>query len=399
MMRQFSTLVSRVLFSIVIGTVGCGAANKMAAAPPPSSISPVPLVITQQPQNATTPLGQAASFSVLVTANGTPSYQWSKNGATIPGATSSIYVTPAVTLGDSGSVFTVTVQDGGQSVTSQPATLAVGPRSPAAGDLRFQLVDSSYVANGTGNWSYQCCMEYPWGYTYNHAAGTPLRLGGGECTSTNQVCAWPYLVGPATSHSALNVGYLTDLPQNFNTDLQQRLNSASVVTSLDLESANDVFAISYLQYPGEAAFSYSHQSVALSNLIATVATDGAAHRVVTAVSFNDTTGNIEILSYAWAADASTLYDTSVQTTPYSGIGTAATILANAGYIITAFGGNANDGYILVGTRVHGDTLPRPIQVFPPTPASFSVVGYADVGQAFNTQYGNGSDYVTFLYEK
>jgi hypothetical protein len=37
---------------------------------------------------------------------------------------------------------------------------------------------------------------------------------------------------------------------------------------------------------------------------------------------------------------------------------AATILANDGYIISAFGGNDTDGFILIGTRVQGDSLPR-----------------------------------------
>ncbi|MHB8304341.1 MAG: hypothetical protein ACYDC6_16255 [Acidobacteriaceae bacterium] len=89
----------------------------------------------------------------------------------------------------------------------------------------------------------------------------------------------------------------------------------------------------------------------------------------------------------------------MMTASYNNIGPAATSLANAGYIITAFGGNPTDGYVLVGTRVRGDSMPRPILVFPPTPSSTSTVGYALVGQVFNTTYGNGSDYVTWLFEK
>ena len=42
--------------------------------------------------------------------------------------------------------------------------------------------------------------------------------------------------------------------------------------------------------------------------------------------------------------------------------TAATTLANDGYFISAFGGNDTDGYILVGMRVAGDTMPRPVIV-------------------------------------
>ena len=31
-----------------------------------------------------------------------------------------------------------------------------------------------------------------------------------------------------------------------------------------------------------------------------------------------------------------------------------------GYIITAFGGNGTDGFVLVGTRVKGNTAARPV---------------------------------------
>jgi hypothetical protein len=46
--------------------------------------------------------------------------------------------------------------------------------------------------------------------------------------------------------------------------------------------------------------------------------------------------------------------------PSNQIGATAAALGNDGYFISAFGGNDNDGYILVGMRVKGDTLPRPI---------------------------------------
>ncbi len=42
--------------------------------------------------------------------------------------------------------------------------------------------------------------------------------------------------------------------------------------------------------------------------------------------------------------------------------TTATTLAADGYFISAFGGNDADGYIIVGMRVKGDTLPRPMSI-------------------------------------
>jgi len=61
-----------------------------------------------------------------------------------------------------------------------------------------------------------------------------------------------------------------------------------------------------------------------------------------------------------------MYETQTTIVPPGGaVGThvlsAATNMASQGYIISAFGGNDTDGYILVGMRVQGDNLPRPIE--------------------------------------
>ena len=50
------------------------------------------------------------------------------------------------------------------------------------------------------------------------------------------------------------------------------------------------------------------------------------------------------------------------------VGPDAEQLANEGYFISAFGGNDQSGYAIVGMRVMGDTTPRPWQLvynFPP----------------------------------
>jgi hypothetical protein len=53
-------------------------------------------------------------------------YQWSKNGAAIGGATSSTYTTPAETSADNNAGFKVTVSNAAGSATSTAATLTVG---------------------------------------------------------------------------------------------------------------------------------------------------------------------------------------------------------------------------------------------------------------------------------
>src|SRR5437016_11435346 len=107
-----------VVFSVAgCGGYGSGSVNGGAIAP----------YINTQLANQTVSVGQTATFSVG--AAGTPplTYQWQKNGADIPGATSSSYTTPATTSADSGAVFRVVVSNTAGSVTSNSATLTVSP--------------------------------------------------------------------------------------------------------------------------------------------------------------------------------------------------------------------------------------------------------------------------------
>jgi hypothetical protein len=86
---------------------------------------PLPPLIITNPASLTVEVGQTATFSVTATGAGTLTYQWYKNGVAISGATSSSYTTPPAVLGDSGSVFTVTVSNANGTVTSLGATLTV----------------------------------------------------------------------------------------------------------------------------------------------------------------------------------------------------------------------------------------------------------------------------------
>ena len=86
-----------------------------------------PPIITRQPQSLTVPAGQQAVFCVIVQGLRPFTYQWFRNGALIPGATSDTLILPNVTLADHGAVFAVQVSNADGAVTSAPATLTVGP--------------------------------------------------------------------------------------------------------------------------------------------------------------------------------------------------------------------------------------------------------------------------------
>src|SRR5436309_12304438 len=134
---QFSFAIIGIL--VAFSLAGCsgygsGTVNGGAIAPD----------ISTQPANQTVSVGQTATFSVG--AAGTPplTYQWQKNGADIPGATSSSYTTPATTSADSGAMFRVVITNSAGSVTSNSATLTVstGPVASTVDVITYHYYNS-----------------------------------------------------------------------------------------------------------------------------------------------------------------------------------------------------------------------------------------------------------------
>jgi len=123
---QFMAVISN-----VAGTVTSNAATLTVTTPP---------LITVQPVNQSRVVGQTATFSVTATGTGPLAYQWQKNGATISGATSATYTTPATSSSDNGSQFNVTVTNSIGSVTSNTITLTVtAPGQLSAGSSSFSF--------------------------------------------------------------------------------------------------------------------------------------------------------------------------------------------------------------------------------------------------------------------
>jgi hypothetical protein len=363
--------------SLLLTAAGCGGGGSSGSMPaPPPAMVKAPAILVQ-PMNRSVPMGLTAVYSV--SASGTaPSYQWAKNGAVIAGATASTYVSPPVAFTDTGATFRVTVRNSGGTVTSRAATLTVTARAPAAGDLRFQQVDAASTLNGYGNAGVGLQTDIPGrgAFYYSPALGSPLYAGAGDCASppepaTGIGCAWFYSVTPL-GLPGLTAGYAGDFYTNFAQDLlapsplafggtTTPISSASVITSLDLEPPNALFALSWVQSAQQSGFEMTVQTVAPADLQAAAAQAGASGQVLTAVSNNG--GQITFLAYGWQSDTATAYETQAVTASPANAPAAAAGLAAAGYIITATGlADSSGDILLIGTRVQGDTLPRPFVI-------------------------------------
>ncbi len=118
-----SNLVDRVraaaIAALTMVLVACGGGDDTAPVVAPS--------ITVQPQPVAVSDGERASFSVGASGSAPLTYQWRRNSADIAGATAASYVTPPVTLADSGAQFSVVVTNVAGSVTSAAAALTVAP--------------------------------------------------------------------------------------------------------------------------------------------------------------------------------------------------------------------------------------------------------------------------------
>jgi hypothetical protein len=327
--------------------------------------------ITVQPLSQTVPIGETASFTVTATGTAPFSYQWSENGVEIPGAISASYTTSAVSLGSSTSTligsFNVTVSNSTSSATSSSATLNAGPRSPKAGDLRYLLFQqvnlpgllddgglSSGVEAGGGDDSTSASVT--------NAIGTPLQLGSSSYCGLGggSQCVWLFdaenLPSPMTGLSMYYKGgeYL-----NFESDLQSIAADNVLFTSFDLVPASNAYAVSWVQTSQAGGFDYKLEVVPPSQVSATSVADGTASRVITSASF-DASGNANLISYGWTGDTTTVFETQAAVVQHGEVCSTAATLAGEGYIISAFGGNNTDGFILIGMRVLGDSLPRSI---------------------------------------
>ena len=90
--------------------------------------------ISSHPASVTVAAGQVASFSVTASGTAPLGYQWQRNGANIPGATSPTY-SLTTTAADHGAMFRAVVSNSAGAATSNAATLTVLTNNAPVGTI------------------------------------------------------------------------------------------------------------------------------------------------------------------------------------------------------------------------------------------------------------------------
>jgi hypothetical protein len=156
-------LLPPIFFALLLIT-GCALTN-------PCYLSPS---ITGQPSSQTVAVAESAIFTVAASGSSPLSYQWFRNGISIPGATQSSYVTPITNPADTVSSFTVVISNFVGTVTSSSASLTVSAPPPI--NIRFVASNGDDSNAGTIDQPYRtiqyCASTVSPGWTCEVRGGT-----------------------------------------------------------------------------------------------------------------------------------------------------------------------------------------------------------------------------------
>ena len=147
--------------------------------------------ITKQPANQTVSVGQTAIFSVVASGTAPLSYQWTRNGSSISGATAASYTTPPATSSVNGSTFQVEVNNSEGHMTSTAASLTVGSQA---------TVTTASLPGGTVGTAYSTTLQASGGttpYTWSISSGS-LPAGLSLVASTGVISGTPTTAATAS---------------------------------------------------------------------------------------------------------------------------------------------------------------------------------------------------------
>jgi hypothetical protein len=159
-----TTADNNAAFTAVVGNTAGNATSNAAMLTVTNPI--VAPAITTQPASQTVIAGKTASFNVAASGTAPLTYQWSKNGAAISGATSSTYTTPAETTTDNNAKFTVAVSNSAGSATSNAALLTVTSATVAPA-ITTQPASQTVIAGKTASFTVAASGTAPLTYQWS----------------------------------------------------------------------------------------------------------------------------------------------------------------------------------------------------------------------------------------
>jgi hypothetical protein len=113
-------------YSVVVTATNFGGSNSVSSSAAQLAVTalPLPVTISTQPISQSVNVGGTVSFSVAASGSGSLTYQWSKNGGAIAGATGSTLTLNPLSAADAAN-YSVVVSNGTSSATSNAAVLTV----------------------------------------------------------------------------------------------------------------------------------------------------------------------------------------------------------------------------------------------------------------------------------
>jgi hypothetical protein len=142
---------------------------------------PVPIVVASQPTNETINAGSAVSWSVAATGSRPLTYQWNFEGTPLAGATNTVFTIEDAQPTNAG-VYTVTLTNPFQSVTSSNALLTVLARPPT---IVTQPASQTNNPGATVNFIVVAGGTPPFGYQWSFDRTNMIGATNSALTLTN----------------------------------------------------------------------------------------------------------------------------------------------------------------------------------------------------------------------
>jgi hypothetical protein len=150
------------LLSLALSACGSVSTGSNGGTSETATVAPA---IQNAPASQTVSVGSPATFAVTAIGTDPLTYEWQRNGATIPGAHEPAYTVPSTTTGDNGDTFAVTVTNVVGAAQSAPAVLTV-QLGPVAPTITTQPANESVTAGQTATFKVTATGTAPLSYLW-----------------------------------------------------------------------------------------------------------------------------------------------------------------------------------------------------------------------------------------